>query len=642
MPVDSRDPAIGRTIDRRYEVGDRIARGGMASVYTGLDLRLDRKVAVKVMHPHLGDDPDFRERFIQEAKAAARLAHPNVVNTYDQGEDGDLAWLVMELVPSITLRDLLAERGRITPEQSLDVLEAVLAGLAAAHRAGIVHRDLKPENILLAHDGRIKIGDFGLARAASANTATGKALLGTIAYLSPELVTRGIADARSDIYAVGIMLYEMLTGTQPFTGDEPMQIAYQHANDDVPLPSSTASGIPEALDSLVHWATQRDPNLRPADAGEMLAELHAVRERGIDTPTTVLPFVTEDERSTTIIERPKKQRRPIVAEPEVVQDAGDGVATTALARRVTVRRRRGILWLALVLLGVLLAAGTGWWFNLGPGGRATVPDVAGQQEQAAVELLAEHGVEVSELVTERDYDTPAGHALRTDPPAGSEIGNGEAVQLVLSTGRIDLPVPALEGRSLDEARAAIADAEFTVAEAEPDRVFDDRPAGTVIAALTADGTRLSEGEMLEERSPIGLRVSLGPVPAEAGQPADEARAALEEAELEVDFSAEEHSSEVEQGRLISLEYPTDRYLRPGDGVTGVVSLGPVMVEVPDVVDQQIDEALQTMRDAGLEPDLQTNIPEALWGFPGSNIRTQSIEAGTSVEEGTTVVLDANF
>ncbi len=639
VPVDSRDPVIGRLIDRRYEVGDRIARGGMASVYAGVDLRLDRKVAVKVMHPHLGDDPDFRERFIQEAKAAARLAHPNVVNTYDQGEDGDLAWLVMELVPSITLRDLLAERGRITPEQSLDVLEAILAGLSAAHRAGIVHRDLKPENILLAHDGRIKIGDFGLARAATANTATGKALLGTIAYLSPELVTRGIADTRSDIYAVGIMLFEMLTGTQPFTGDEPMQIAFQHANDDVPLPSSTASGIPEALDSLVHWSTQRDPNLRPADASEMLAELHAIRQRGIDTPTTVLPFVTEDDRSTTVIERPKKQRRPIVAEPEIVHDTGDGAATTALARRVTVRRRRGILWLGLVLLGVLLAAGIGWWFNLGPGGNATVPPVAGQPEQAAIALLAQHGIEVSDTVSEPEYETPRGQALRTDPPAGTEIGNGETVQLVLSSGPRDLPLPEVAGKSLDDARAAIESAEFAVGDL--DEIFDVAPAGTVIAGYGPDGTVLSDLETLEERSPIALRVSLGPIPVSAGQPAQEAKAALEAAELGVDFSAEEHSSDVPEGHLISVTIP-EGLVRPGATISGVVSLGPVMVEVPDVVGRPIPEALETLRAAGLEPDLRTNIPEPLWGFPGSNIKAQSIEPGTSVEQGSTVVLDATY
>src|SRR6187402_859564 len=267
---------IGRLVDGRYQVRSRIARGGMATVYLATDLRLERRVAIKVMHGHLADDAKFRERFIQEARSAARLAHPNVVNVFDQGQDTEMAYLVMEYLPGITLRDLLQERHILTTDQSFDILEAVLAGLAAAHKAGIVHRDLKPENVLLADDGRIKIGDFGLARAASANTATGAALLGTIAYLSPELVTRGVADTRSDIYAVGIMIYEMLTGEQPYVGEAPMQIAYQHANDSVPAPSRKNPKVPHELDELVLWATARTPEERPADARELLDRLREV------------------------------------------------------------------------------------------------------------------------------------------------------------------------------------------------------------------------------------------------------------------------------------------------------------------------------------------------------------------------------
>ncbi|HEY9425221.1 MAG TPA: protein kinase, partial [Microterricola sp.] len=249
------DPMIGRLIDGRYQVRSRIARGGMATVYLATDLRLERRVAIKIMHGHLADDNTFKSRFVQEARSAARLAHPNVVNVFDQGQDSDMAYMVMEYLPGITLRDLLKDYGKLTPEQTIDIVTAVLGGLAAAHKAGIVHRDMKPENVLLADDGRIKLGDFGLARAASANTATGQALLGTIAYLSPELVTRGVADARSDIYAVGIMMYEMLTGEQPFVGEAPMQIAYQHANDSVPAPSLKVPGLPRELDELVLWAT---------------------------------------------------------------------------------------------------------------------------------------------------------------------------------------------------------------------------------------------------------------------------------------------------------------------------------------------------------------------------------------------------
>ncbi len=246
---------LGRLIDGRYQVKSRIARGGMATVYVATDLRLDRRVAIKVMHGHLADDEVFRERFVREARSAARLAHPNVVNVFDQGQDGEMAYLVMEYLPGITLRDLLREQRRLSIPQTITIMDAVLSGLAAAHRAGIVHRDVKPENVLLAEDGRIKIGDFGLARATTANTASGAQLMGTIAYLAPELVTRGTADARSDIYSLGIMLYEMLTGEQPYKGEQPMQIAYQHATDSVPRPSAKNLGVPEQLDERVLWAT---------------------------------------------------------------------------------------------------------------------------------------------------------------------------------------------------------------------------------------------------------------------------------------------------------------------------------------------------------------------------------------------------
>src|SRR3954463_12434854 len=333
---------IGRLIDGRYQVRSRIARGGMATVYLATDLRLERRVAVKVMHGHLADDSQFKQRFIQEARSAARLAHPNVVNVFDQGQDADSAYLVMEYLPGITLRDLLQEYGSLTSQQTIDISEAVLSGLAAAHKAGIVHRDLKPENVLLADDGRIKIGDFGLARAASANTATGAALLGTIAYLSPELVTRGVADTRSDIYAAGIRMYEMLVGEQPFRGEQPMQIAYQHANDSVPAPSLKNPAVPAALDDLTLWATARDPEQRPRDARAMLDQLfetqHLIQEeqdrRAVPDRTSVLPTAT-----TRVIspQRPPAPRPPAPRKESVAPVAPDAVArltaVTARARK---------------------------------------------------------------------------------------------------------------------------------------------------------------------------------------------------------------------------------------------------------------------------------------------------------------------
>ena len=316
---------IGRLVDGRYQVRSRIARGGMATVYLATDLRLERRVAIKIMHGHLADDNTFKTRFVQEARSAARLAHPNVVNVFDQGQDSDMAYLVMEYLPGITLRELLKDYKKLTPEQTVDIMDAVLSGLAAAHKAGIVHRDLKPENVLLADDGRIKLGDFGLARAASANTATGQALLGTIAYLSPELVTRGVADARSDIYAVGIMMYEMLTGEQPYVGEAPMAIAYQHANDTVPTPSTKNPSVPAELDELVLWATARDPEERPHDAREMLERLREV-EPSIRSPRPL----ARPTQATMIISDATTPAGAATAETAIIGGGVPAVATATL------------------------------------------------------------------------------------------------------------------------------------------------------------------------------------------------------------------------------------------------------------------------------------------------------------------------
>ncbi|NKY08407.1 serine/threonine protein kinase, partial [Cellulomonas hominis] len=264
------DPLVGQLVDGRYEVVSRIARGGMATVYLAVDRRLDRDVALKVMHPHLAEGAagaDFVARFRREARAAARLTHPGLVGVYDQGVDGETSYLTMEYVDGVNLRRHLAERGSLTVGEALDVAERVLDALAAAHRAGLVHRDVKPENVLLASDGRIKVADFGLARAVTevTSTTTGT-VFGTVAYLAPELVVHGTSDARTDVYAAGVLLYEMLTGAQPFTGETPIQIAFQHVNSDVPAPSDAASWLPVEVDELVAALAAREPDDRPADA----------------------------------------------------------------------------------------------------------------------------------------------------------------------------------------------------------------------------------------------------------------------------------------------------------------------------------------------------------------------------------------
>ncbi|HEV7195699.1 MAG TPA: protein kinase, partial [Pedococcus sp.] len=277
---------LGRVIDGRYRVQSHIADGGMASVYLALDTRLDRDVALKVLRRDLAQDDAFVSRFKREARSAARLSHPNVVSVFDQGDADGHMFLAMEYVPGQTLREVMRAEGPLTPRAALDILAPVLQALAAAHKAGIIHRDVKPENIILREDdGTVKVADFGLARAVTTQTVTAQTgvLLGTVAYLSPEQVERGIADARSDVYAAGLILFEMLTGTKAFTGDTPIHIAYQHVHGSIPAPSSRVTTVPAELDALVALATSRDPDHRPSDAGDFLTEVR--RSRAMLTPT---------------------------------------------------------------------------------------------------------------------------------------------------------------------------------------------------------------------------------------------------------------------------------------------------------------------------------------------------------------------
>ena len=284
----SSDPLVGTLVDGRYLIQSRLASGGMSTVYVATDRRLERDVALKVLHPHMTGDPQFLDRLGREAKAAARLSHPHVVGVLDQGEDDRVAYLVMEYIKGHTLRDVLRDKGALPPRLALALIDPVVEGLGAAHDAGLIHRDIKPENVLIADDGRIKLGDFGLARAISTSTSTG-ALIGTVAYLSPELVLGRQADARSDIYSVGIMLYEMITGRQPFDGEVPIQVAYQHVNSSVGAPSEVVPGLAAEIDELVQWCTASDPDKRPVDGYALLSELRHIRRNLSDAELDLQP-----------------------------------------------------------------------------------------------------------------------------------------------------------------------------------------------------------------------------------------------------------------------------------------------------------------------------------------------------------------
>jgi beta-lactam-binding protein with PASTA domain/tRNA A-37 threonylcarbamoyl transferase component Bud32 len=620
---------IGRLVDGRYQVRSRIARGGMATVYLATDLRLERRVAIKVMHGHLADDNTFRTRFVQEARSAARLAHPNVVNVFDQGQDADMAYLVMEYLPGITLRDLLKDYKRLTPEQTVDILDAVLSGLAAAHKAGIVHRDLKPENVLLADDGRIKLGDFGLARAASANTATGQALLGTIAYLSPELVTRGVADARSDIYALGIMTYEMLTGEQPYVGEAPMQIAYQHANDSVPAPSSRNAAVPAEIDELVAWATSRDPDERPRDARELLDRLREI-EPGIRA--SHLPLTTQ---ATMVLPDVSAMTAGATAETHVlggaplVATAADETSvddTEALSTSAARRRRRGYWLFALVLLLTGLAAGTGWYFGAGPGSFTAVPITSTLAPDAATAVLEEAGF-VVEPSSRTDPVVPKGQVADTDPPGGSQAPRGSTVTLFVSEGPQILDVPTVIGKPEAEAREALA--AFNVAETATQQFTPDVEPGSVVAALDADGAAL--GATYPERGAITLVVSVGPVPPVEGLPGGEAQAKLEAVNLVVEYKDAVFDNEVPKDNVVTAEWTKDP-MRPGDTVILTLSKGADLVTVPNVVGKNMAEAIELIEAAGLVASWE--LPDLF--LPVATVQSQDPAGDTQAIRNSTV------
>ena len=637
------DPIIGRLVDGRYRVRARIARGGMATVYVATDLRLERRVALKVMHGHLTDDAVFQSRFIQEARSAARLANPHVVNVFDQGSDDGLAYLVMEYLPGITLRELMRDQRRLSIPQTITIMDAALSGLAAAHKAGIVHRDVKPENILLAEDGRIKIGDFGLARATTANTASGQMLLGTIAYLAPELVTRGTADARSDIYALGILLYEMLVGEQPYKGEQPMQIAYQHATDTVPRPSAKNPGVPEPLDELVLWATEREPGDRPDDAQVMLDRL-----REIERDLGVTPVATQATSAIPTIERGGSGELtrvlPTGAEvtgvtPVVTADVDNAAR---LRRRAAMRRARGA-WLAIiVILVAAVAGGAAWWFNSGPGSLVAVPDVRSISEADATARLLQDTLIATGTDGQYSSDVAAGSVIDTDPRAGSRVDRESGVALILSLG----PQPttfdqALAGLPEDEARLLLENAGVSVGESTF-QFSDDAGSGIVLLATATrpDGTAADlspGGGTVYDGDSASLVVSVGSVPDVTGMSVDGATNALAEVDLIVADTAKDYSNDFDAGEVMGiLPRSGGGPWVPGDELALHVSLGPAPIEIPSVADMTVREAVKTLEDAGFEPT--TNVPSIVWDL--FSVTNTSPAAGTFHVPGTEVAIRA--
>ena len=495
MDTTTADPLIGQLLDGRYRVDARVARGGMATVYSGFDTRLDRVVAIKVMHAALAADEGFVDRFRREAKAAARLSHPHVVGIYDQGEDAGRIYLVMEHVPGPTLRTVLRDHGALSPAEALTVLEGLLLALSAAHDAGLVHRDVKPENILLTEDGRtVKVADFGLARAitASGHTVGEGMLIGTVAYVAPEQVVTGAADERTDVYSAGVVLFEMLTGVAPFTGDTPLNVAYQHVNDDVPIPSSIDPSLPDALDALVERATRRDPAERYESASTMLTAVRQARAALGESHATAV--VRLDDAPTLITPLPV---RPPGAPPTPAEKVA------GKARR---RRPRKAWVIAAVAFLVLVGAGVyGWWLGSGRYVDAPKLELSGLSYNAAVARAQADGFEVRRGETVFSEEAPAGVIADQDPEPGDRVRRGGAITLHESKGRDRPKVPDVAGKTAGDAQQLIEKAGLQFGNVATD-FHPTTPKDRVIR------TDPGVGSALKRDTVVDVVVSRGPQP----------------------------------------------------------------------------------------------------------------------------------
>ncbi|MFL1378544.1 MULTISPECIES: Stk1 family PASTA domain-containing Ser/Thr kinase [unclassified Nocardiopsis] len=613
MDMTTSDPLVGATLDQRYFVESRIAGGGMATVYVAHDLRLDRRLALKVMHPSLAQDPTFVQRFINEAHSVAKLSHPNVVQVFDQGEDRGHVFLAMEYVPGRTLRALLKERGRLSARDALQVMAPVLAALGAAHQAGMVHRDIKPENVLITEDGRIKVADFGLARAVEQSTQgltrTGT-LMGTAAYLGPEQIERGTADARTDVYASGIMLYELLTGSQPHTGETPIAIAYQHVNEDVPRPSHFLPGLPPEVDALVTKATERDPRYRPGNGGQFLAKVLEVLHRLPETPQAgggPLPPVAPAAAATAAVTAPQliaggagpgTENATMVVEmgPGAPYDDDDGYDDDYPEERRPGRRRGALLGAgaAALALAVFVA---GWWFLAGR--YEQVPEIVGAEQEAACAAVRDAGLKC-QVADERVYSEEAAGTVGTvEPAVGERLLPGEEVTLSLSKGPQEVEMPDFQGEDISNALKEMEELGFAPESLEQKVVdAEDVPPGQVIS------TDPKAGEIADRESTVTFEVSRGiDVPPVAGRTAEDARQALEALGLKVNI-VEVESDSVDKGLVISQNPDTGATLSAGSVVELTVSTGPPGIEIPDVVGMRVREAREALEEAGFKVEVE--------------------------------------
>ncbi|CAA9468855.1 MAG: Serine/threonine protein kinase PrkC, regulator of stationary phase [uncultured Solirubrobacteraceae bacterium] len=559
--------ASGVVVDSRYRLLSRLGSGGMAEVWAAEDTELGRQVALKLLHSRLAADQDFVERFRREASAAAGLQHPNVVSVYDRGESQGTYYIAMEYLRGSSLKDLV-RRGPLEPRYAVELVVQVLKAARFAHRNGIIHRDLKPHNVMLDDEGRVKVTDFGIARAGASDMTETGSVMGTAQYLSPEQAQGHAVTASSDLYSIGVMLFELLTGRVPFEGESPVTIALRHVSEAPPAPSQLNPAVPPALDAVVLRALAKEPRERFADADEFVAALTAA----VTAPQDVTQITRIAPAAAYV---PAREPVGPYAEPEPEPE----------------RSRSWPWWLAAAL--VLAALGLGAYLLLGAD-RTPVPDVVGREAAVAVRELERAGLQVEQRNVASE-DVRRGRVADQDPGAGQEVAEDSVVIISISTGPPQVAVPDVVGISRQEAQTALRAAGFRV---RVQRRYSDAVAeDEVIATDPAAGTDATKG------SRVTLTVSRGvepvAVPDVTGLDRDGARQALEELGLRPVFSSRETDDE-EAGQVLEQEPAAGSAVEEGAEVQVVVAEAPPEVDVPDVVELREDEARSQLENADLK------------------------------------------
>lgn len=596
---------IGEIIDGRYQLTRVVGSGGMATIYAAIDLRLDRQVAVKVMHSHLAQDEQFVSRFIREAKAAASLSHPNIVAVLDQGWNqggAPCVFIVMELIEGATLRDYIIEQGALSAERALSIITPVASALAAAHKLGIVHRDIKPENILVSKEGRIKIADFGLARGAllgNTMTAESSVILGSVSYLSPEQVQRGVADARSDIYSLGIVLFEILTGQKPYQGEDPVQVAIKHVNERVPAPSTIKPGLTIEMDQLVLSTTDIDPDKRPRDAVILLEKLRELSEKldprkrqlslELDLPPVAIKEPGKKDGAKRLrrdkdreVEIPKNQ------EATVKKEKSSSIGKKALSKRI--KRNRQIAALIAISLGIGI-----WYVIVGPGSKVIVPSLAGLTVREATSELADLGLDLKVEREEFNEDIPEDRVINSSPAGGGRISPAGTVEVTISKGKERYIVPTLQGLKIEIAERLIRDNKLVVGEVI-EEFSSDYPKGFIMRSSPV------AGERIKRDSQVTLYISKGieqvGISSYQGKSGEQALNELTEAGFDVETKYV-FSEDLPIGAVVS-QLPRGGDIDKGSVITLTVSKGSEFVFIPNLFSLTQAMAVDTLKDLDLK------------------------------------------